>query len=108
MSSMGLSDRAREPLLDLFALIVLAIFVAVLLERTWDVASTSYSEGIRSNTPLRLPLAWSQLPWFGGIALFAVALLLAILRTLSEPPARRLCRSRRDIRCNHAGRRNRE
>jgi TRAP-type C4-dicarboxylate transport system permease small subunit len=75
--------RART-LLDLFALIVLAIFVAVLLERTWDVASTSYSEGIRSNTPLRLPLAWSQLPWFGGIALFAVALLLAILRTLSS------------------------
>jgi TRAP-type mannitol/chloroaromatic compound transport system permease small subunit len=75
--------RART-LLDLFALIVLAIFVAALLERSWDVASTSYAQGIRSNTPLRLPLAWSQLPWFGGIALFAVALLLAILRTLSS------------------------
>ena len=68
--------------LDLFALIVLGIFVGALLERAWDIAFTSYVENIRSNTPLRLPLAWSQLPWFGGIALFALALALAILRTL--------------------------
>jgi TRAP-type C4-dicarboxylate transport system permease small subunit len=70
-------------LLDLLALIVLGLFVGVLLERAWDAASTSYFEQIRSNTPLRVPLAWAQLPWFGGIALFAVALVLAVLRTLT-------------------------
>jgi TRAP-type mannitol/chloroaromatic compound transport system permease small subunit len=70
-------------LLDLVALVVLGIFVAALLERSWDAASTSYVEQIRSNTPLRVPLAWAQLPWFGGIALFALALVLAVLRTLS-------------------------
>ena len=75
------SQRTRV-LLDLLALVVLAIFVAALIERAWDVASTSYVENIRSNTPLRIPLAWAQLPWFAGIALFGVAILLAILRTL--------------------------
>jgi TRAP-type C4-dicarboxylate transport system permease small subunit len=75
------SPRTRI-LLDLLALVVLGIFVGALLERAWDVASTSYVEQLRSNTPLRVPLAWAQLPWFGGIALFAVALVLAVLRIL--------------------------
>ena len=74
--------RRTRVLLDLLALIVLGIFVAALLERAWDVASTSAVEQIRSNTPLRIPLAWAQVPWFGGIALFALALVLAVLRTL--------------------------
>lgn len=69
-------------LLDLLALIVLGIFLAALLERAWDLALTSYTEQIRSNTPLRIPLAWAQIPWLGGIVLFAVALVLAVLRTL--------------------------
>jgi TRAP-type mannitol/chloroaromatic compound transport system permease small subunit len=75
-------SRRNQVLLDLLALIGLGIFVAALLERAWDVASTSYMEELRSNTPLRLPLAWAQLPWFGGIALFALALVLAALRTI--------------------------
>jgi len=78
----GFFGRRTQVLLDLLALIVLGVFVAALLERSWDVAFTSYVEQIRSNTPLRVPLAWAQLPWFGGIALFALALVLAVLRTL--------------------------
>jgi TRAP-type mannitol/chloroaromatic compound transport system permease small subunit len=72
--------RSRA-LLDLLALIVLGVFLAALLERAWDVASASYFEQVHSNTPLRLPLAWAQIPWLGGFALFALALVLAILRT---------------------------
>jgi len=75
----GFSPRVRS-LLDIFALLVLGLFVGALLERTWDVASTSYVEEIRSNSPNRLPLAWAQLPWFAGIALFFIALVLAVLR----------------------------
>lgn len=71
--------RVRS-LLDLLAMLALLVFVGALLERSWDVAITSFSDQIRSNTPLRLPLAWAQLPWFGGIALFALGLVLAILR----------------------------
>jgi TRAP-type mannitol/chloroaromatic compound transport system permease small subunit len=72
--------RRTRCLLDIFALLVLGVFVAALVERSWDVAFTSYVEVIRSNSPNRLPLAWAQLPWFGGIALFFVALVLAVLR----------------------------
>ncbi len=72
----------NQVLLDLIALIGLGIFLAALLERAWDVAFTSWVGELRSNTPLRLPLAWAQLPWFGGIALFGLALVLAVLRTL--------------------------
>jgi len=78
----GHFGRRTRILLDLLALIVLGIFLAALLERAWDVASTSYVEQIRSNTPLRMPLAWAQLPWFFGFALLGVALVLAVLRTL--------------------------
>jgi TRAP-type C4-dicarboxylate transport system permease small subunit len=79
----GYFGARTRVLLDLLALIVLGLFLAALLERAWDVASTSYVEQIRSNTPLRIPLAWAQLPWFFGFALFGVALVLAVLRTLS-------------------------
>ena len=82
MRSTACFGRRTRILLDLLALVVLGIFLAALLERAWDVASTSYVEQIRSNTPLRIPLAWAQLPWFFGFALFGVALVLAVLRTL--------------------------
>jgi TRAP-type C4-dicarboxylate transport system permease small subunit len=77
----GFSPKLRA-YCDVFALLVLGVFLFALLERSWDVAITSWSENIRSNTPLRIPLAWAQIPWFGGLALFGLALVLAILRTL--------------------------
>ena len=78
----GVFSRRTRIFLDLLALVVLGIFLAALLERAWDLALTSYTEQIRSNTPLRIPLAWAQLPWLFGFALFGVALVLAVLRTL--------------------------
>lgn len=75
-----LGPRARA-VCDLLALLMLGIFIAALVERAWDVAWTSYAEYIRSNTNLRVWLAWPQLAWFGGIALFFVALVLAVVRT---------------------------
>ena len=71
-------------LLDLFALLMLGLFTAALVERSWDVASTSYVDEIRSNSPQRLLLAWAQIPWFGGIALFFIAIVLAFLRSLTS------------------------
>ncbi len=69
--------------MDLIALFVMAIFVSSMLERAIDVATTSYVEQIRSNTNLRIPLAWSQIPWAFGIGLFFVTILLAIFRSLA-------------------------
>jgi TRAP-type C4-dicarboxylate transport system permease small subunit len=74
--------RARA-IMDLIALVVLAIFVSAMLERAVDVASTSYVEQIRSNTQLRILLAWSQIPWAFGIGLFFVAILLALFRSVA-------------------------
>lgn len=68
--------------LDLIALLTMAVFLGALIDRAWDVAYTSYSEYIRSNTSLRIPLYWAQVPWFAGFALFFLALVIAILRTL--------------------------
>jgi TRAP-type C4-dicarboxylate transport system permease small subunit len=66
--------------LDVLALLALGLFVAVLLERAYNVAFTSLFENIRSNTPLRIPLAIAQVPWFLGILLFFVTLVLALIR----------------------------
>jgi TRAP-type mannitol/chloroaromatic compound transport system permease small subunit len=68
---------------DLLSLLMLGIFLAALIDRAWDVAWTSYTEHIRSNTGLRIWLAWPQFGWFGGIALFFIALVLVVLRTLA-------------------------
>jgi TRAP-type C4-dicarboxylate transport system permease small subunit len=76
------NSRARA-IMDITALLVMAIFVAALLERAVDVAATSYVEQIRSNTQLRIPLAWSQIPWAFGIALFFLAILVALIRSLA-------------------------
>jgi TRAP-type C4-dicarboxylate transport system permease small subunit len=76
------SPKVRA-VMDVIALFVMAIFVAAVLERAIDVASTSYVEEIRSNTQLRIQLAWSQIPWAFGIGLFFVAILLALFRSVA-------------------------
>lgn len=78
----GLFGQKTRGWLDLIALLALGLFVGALAERAFDVASNSFIETIRSNTNLRIPLAWAQIPWFLGIALFLFAIVLAILRTL--------------------------
>lgn len=67
---------------DLIALLCLALFVGALVERAWDVATTNLIEYNRSNTNLRIPLSWAQLPWMAGIALFFLTIVVAILRTI--------------------------
>jgi TRAP-type C4-dicarboxylate transport system permease small subunit len=67
--------------LDLLALLALGIFVAAMVYRAWDVTIINYLEYNRSNTNLRIPLAWAQIPWLAGFVLFAVALAFAVLRT---------------------------
>lgn len=76
----GFFGQRMRAALDIAALLALGLFVAVLLERAYDVAFTSLFENIRSNTPLRIPLAAAQVPWFLGILLFFVTLVLALIR----------------------------
>lgn len=77
----GLGPRTRA-IFDIVSMVLLLIFVTAMLERAFDVAWTSTIEYNRSNTNLRIPLAWSQVPWLGGIALFFITLIVALLRSL--------------------------
>src|SRR5262249_15614792 len=60
------SHRFRA-ICDLLSLLTLGIFLAAVIDRAWDVAWTSYTEHIRSNTGLRIWLAL-----LGGCARFGV------------------------------------
>jgi TRAP-type C4-dicarboxylate transport system permease small subunit len=75
-----LGPRLRA-VLDIVALIFLTIFIGALLERAFNVASINFVEWNRSNTNLRVPLAWAQIPWMLGIALFFVTAVVAIIRS---------------------------
>ncbi len=79
----GFSPKLRA-WLDLLALIMLAVFIGALVERAFNVASISFMETNRSNTNLRIPLAWAQIPWFLGILLFFVTTVVAIIKTVSQ------------------------
>jgi TRAP-type C4-dicarboxylate transport system permease small subunit len=68
--------------LDLLALALLGVFVAAMVYRAYDVTAINLVEYNRSNTNLRIPLAWAQVPWLAGFGLFAFALAIAWLRTL--------------------------
>jgi TRAP-type C4-dicarboxylate transport system permease small subunit len=79
----GQFGPTTRAVMDIVALLVMFVFVSALFERAIDVATTSYVEGIRSNTNLRIPLAWSQIPWAFGIGLFFLAILVALIRSIA-------------------------
>jgi TRAP-type C4-dicarboxylate transport system permease small subunit len=68
--------------LDLVALVGLAVLVIALADRAWELLSDNLAGWNRSNTPLRVPLAYPQMPWFFGFAFFLLALVVALLRAL--------------------------
>lgn len=76
-----LGPQARA-VLDVVSLLLLAVFIGALVERAFNVASTNLLEYNRSNTNLRVPLAWAQVPWLLGIVLFFLTTLVAIVRSL--------------------------
>jgi TRAP-type C4-dicarboxylate transport system permease small subunit len=78
-SRLGVRLRA---VLDIIALVLLTVFIGAVLERAFDVTYTNYVEYNRSNTNLRVPFAWSQIPWVLGLALFFFTAVIAILRSL--------------------------
>jgi len=75
------SPRTRA-ILDVVALLALAVFVAVLVERAYDLVADSYTSDRRSATPLRVKMAIPQIAWFAGIIVLVVAMTTALLRSL--------------------------
>jgi len=76
-----LPTRVRA-VLDVVALLLMLVLAGTLIERGFDLVHTNFTEWNRSNTPLRTPLALPQIPWLFGLALFFVAVVLALVRTL--------------------------
>jgi len=68
-------------LLDLAALIALAVFVTVLARYAWEVLGASWKLAALSNSALKVPLWIPQGLWFGGLALFFVTTTLLTFRT---------------------------
>lgn len=68
--------------LDLVALVGLAILVIALADRAWELVSDNIAGWNRSNTPLRVPLPYPQLPWFFGFAFFLLVLVVALVRAV--------------------------
>lgn len=78
----GAVGARAKAALDLIAIVGLAILVIAIVDRAGAIFLENLEGANRSNTPLRIPLAWPQAPWFAGFALFLAATALAIVRSL--------------------------
>jgi len=66
--------------LDVAALIALAVFVAIVARYGFEVLMTSLRLGSRANTPLQTPLWIPQALWFAGLTFFLATLFLVTLK----------------------------
>jgi TRAP-type C4-dicarboxylate transport system permease small subunit len=68
--------------MDVVALIALGVLAYIMVDTGWDLVQMNFTEWNRANTPVRTPLALPQIPWLFGFALFFVAIVVSLLRTL--------------------------
>lgn len=76
----GMFGARVRAIMDIIALVVLAIFVAVFLERAFILMQSNFVSDVRSNTTLRIPLAIPQGGWVLGLGLFMLTIVIALLR----------------------------
>ncbi len=70
--------------LDLVALLALAVFFFPLTWRVWLMLVDSYTFWTKSITPLQTPVAVPQTLWFGGLLLFCITIVLVFLVALTR------------------------
>ncbi|AZT85639.1 TRAP transporter small permease [Marinobacter sp. NP-4(2019)] len=68
--------------LDLVALLAMAMFAILVVDAVFSVISASYSGGSTANTPLGTPLWMPQALWFLGLVWFGFAVCMVSLRAL--------------------------
>ncbi|SFM51829.1 TRAP transporter small permease subunit [Marinobacter pelagius] len=68
--------------LDLVALLSLALFCVLVVGAAFGVTEHSFSGGARANTPLGTPVWIPQALWFLGLVWFSIAVVLMSLRVL--------------------------
>lgn len=66
--------------LDLVAMMAMAIFCLLMVGAVFDVLTHSYSAGSTANTPLGTPLWIPQALWFAGLTWFCFAVCVMCLR----------------------------
>jgi TRAP-type mannitol/chloroaromatic compound transport system permease small subunit len=68
--------------LDLIALLSLALFCILVVGAAFEVTQLSFTGGARANTPLGTPIWIPQLLWLIGLAWFGFAVVMLSLRVL--------------------------
>ena len=66
----GFFPRGMQFFVDLFGLVLLVGFAAVVAWMAWQMVGDTLTHGSRSITPMRTPLILPQLPWLIGWLLF--------------------------------------
>lgn len=69
-------------LLDLIAMLSLALFCVLIVGAAFEVTLLSYTGGATANTPLGTPVWIPQLLWLIGLAWFGIAIVLVSVRVL--------------------------
>lgn len=75
---------AARSVLDLVALVALAVFFFPLTWRVWLMLVDSYTFWTKSITPLQTPVAIPQTLWFAGLLMFCVTVLLVFVIALTR------------------------
>ncbi|HET8849089.1 MAG TPA: TRAP transporter small permease [Marinobacter sp.] len=73
---------AVRGVLDLIALLSLALFCVLVVGAAFDVTALSFNGGALANTPLETPVWIPQALWLTGLAWFALVVVLMSLRVL--------------------------
>ena len=81
---MNVLPRALHPLINMFGLLLLVGFAAIVTLMVWGMVADTLQHGSRSITPLRVPLALPQIPWLIGWILFVASGLLVGLVALKR------------------------
>ena len=67
---MGVIPKRLHPWINFLGLFLLVSFGLIVTVMIWNMVGDTLKHGSRSITPMRVPLAWPQLPWLFGWILF--------------------------------------
>jgi len=62
--------RVMRSIVNILGLVLLIGFASVIVVMVWGMVADSLQNGSRSITPMRVPLAWPQIPWLFGWIFF--------------------------------------
>ena len=81
---LGLFPKSVQGVVNLFGMILLMGFAAILVENVWYMVADSLENGSRSITPMRVQLALPQIPWLLGWMFFLFSGFLILLVALKR------------------------